>query len=213
LWTALASASLAEEPLEDDHDRMLYTLGAALGRQLTGLSLSEEDMRKVQAGIRDQVLEDSLRIDPNDYMDAVRVFHQEQAELAARREREASAAYLAEAAARPGVRGFPSGLLYEELEAGQGNAPAANSVVRVHYHGTLRDGRVFDSSVDRGDPIDFPLDRVIPCWTEALQHMREGGKSRVVCPSEIAYGKSGSPPTIPGNAVLTFEVELISIVR
>ena len=84
--------------------------------------------------------------------------------------------------------------------------------VKVHYHGTLRDGSVFDSSVDRGTPAQFSLNRVIPCWTEGVGMMKVGGKSKLVCPSVIAYGERGAPPKIPGNAALTFEVELIEIV-
>jgi FKBP-type peptidyl-prolyl cis-trans isomerase FkpA len=83
--------------------------------------------------------------------------------------------------------------------------------VKVHYHGTLRDGKVFDSSVQRGQPAVFGLTGVIPCWTEGLQKMKVGGKAKLTCPSEIAYGERGHPPTIPGGAVLTFEVELIDI--
>jgi FKBP-type peptidyl-prolyl cis-trans isomerase len=106
-----------------------------------------------------------------------------------------------------------SGLEITELRAGSGESPTATSVVKVHYHGTFADGSVFDSSVERGKPARFPLSRVIPCWTEGLQQMRVGGKSRLVCPPEIAYGARGTPPRIPPNATLTFEVELIEIVR
>jgi len=83
--------------------------------------------------------------------------------------------------------------------------------VKVHYHGTLRDGEVFDSSVERCEPTTFPLNRVIPCWTEGVGLMKPGGKARLVCPSETAYGERGSPPRIPGGAALVFEVELIGI--
>lgn len=106
-----------------------------------------------------------------------------------------------------------SGLVITELRAGTGEHPAKSSVVEVHYHGTLEDGTVFDSSVKRGKPARFPLARVIPCWTEGVQRMRVGGKSRLTCPPEIAYGARGRPPTIPPNATLIFEVELLKIVR
>lgn len=104
-----------------------------------------------------------------------------------------------------------SGLRFTRLVEGSGPSPAPTDVVRVHYHGTFQDGRVFDSSVERGQPAVFPLDRVIPCWTEALQRMHVGGKARLVCPPEIAYGARGAPPTIPPDATLTFEVELLGI--
>jgi len=106
-----------------------------------------------------------------------------------------------------------SGLEYTELKAGTGDSPRRLNVVEVHYHGTFEDGRVFDSSVDRGKPATFPLNRVIPCWTEGVAKMRVGGKSRLVCPPKIAYGARGMPPRIPPNATLTFEVELLRIVK
>ncbi len=99
------------------------------------------------------------------------------------------------------------------LTKGTGKAPKATDTVKVHYKGTLRDGKVFDSSIDRGKPATFALNRVIPCWTEALQKMSVGGKSKIVCPSKIAYGDRGAPPVISPGAALTFEIELIEIVK
>jgi FKBP-type peptidyl-prolyl cis-trans isomerase FkpA len=106
-----------------------------------------------------------------------------------------------------------SGLIYTEVEAGSGPHPKRTDAVKVHYHGTLENGKVFDSSVERGQPARFPLNRVIPCWTEGLQKMRPGGRAILVCPPKIAYGARGAPPRIPPNATLTFEVELIDIVN
>jgi FKBP-type peptidyl-prolyl cis-trans isomerase FkpA/FKBP-type peptidyl-prolyl cis-trans isomerase FklB len=106
-----------------------------------------------------------------------------------------------------------SGLEITELKPGEGDHPTRDSVVEVHYHGTFEDGEVFDSSVDRGKPATFPLSRVIPCWTEGVAMMGVGGKSRLVCPPAIAYGARGMPPRIPPNSTLTFEVELLRIVK
>jgi FKBP-type peptidyl-prolyl cis-trans isomerase FkpA len=97
------------------------------------------------------------------------------------------------------------------LREGSGPSPHASDVVQVHYHGTFPDGRVFDSSVERGEPASFPLNRVIPCWTQGVQQMKVGGKAKLVCPPELAYGEAGAPPTIPPNATLVFEVELLAI--
>ena len=94
---------------------------------------------------------------------------------------------------------------------GTGPAPGPTSRVQVHYHGTFPDGRVFDSSVDRGQPSTFPVNRVIKCWTEGLQLMRVGGKATLVCPAAIAYGERGRPPKIPANSTLHFDVELLSV--
>jgi len=103
------------------------------------------------------------------------------------------------------------GLRVEQILEGSGPAPSATDVVKVHYHGTFSDGRVFDSSVQRGEPASFPLNRVIPCWTQGLQQMKVGGKAKLTCPPELAYGERGAPPTIPPNSTLTFEVELLGI--
>ncbi len=104
-----------------------------------------------------------------------------------------------------------SGLIYQSLTTGTGPSPKASDTVRVHYHGTLADGKVFDSSVQRGQPAEFPLNRVIPCWTEGVQMMKVGGKAKLTCPPQIAYGARGAAGVIPPNATLTFEVELLGI--
>jgi FKBP-type peptidyl-prolyl cis-trans isomerase FkpA len=120
---------------------------------------------------------------------------------------------LARAAAEAGAVVTPSGLVYRELSPGSGASPAAADVVRVHYRGTLPDGTEFDSSIRRGQPASFPLDRVIRCWTEGLQRMKVGGKSRLTCPAGLAYGERGAGNVIPPNATLVFEVELLGIGR
>ena len=128
-------------------------------------------------------------------------------------EKTASAEFLAKESAATGATKSPSGLVKRVTKEGSGASPAASDTVKVHYHGTLRDGTVFDSSVDRGEPAEFPLDRVIPCWTEAVQTMKVGEKAHITCPSEIAYGDRGAPPKIKGGAALAFDVELIEIVK
>jgi FKBP-type peptidyl-prolyl cis-trans isomerase FkpA len=118
----------------------------------------------------------------------------------------------AASAKEPGAVVTPSGLVYRSLQEGQGASPAATDVVKVHYRGTLPDGREFDSSYKRGQPASFPLDRVIKCWTEGVQRMKVGGKARLTCPSAIAYGERGAGNgLIPPNATLLFEVELLDI--
>jgi len=118
---------------------------------------------------------------------------------------------LSKAATEPGAQKTSSGLIYRELNPGTGPSPHATDVVKVHYRGTLSDGTEFDSSYKRNQPAEFPLNRVIPCWTEGVQIMKVGGKSRLTCPSAIAYGEAGSPPVIPPGATLTFEIELLGI--
>lgn len=115
-------------------------------------------------------------------------------------------------AAQPEAQTLPSGLVYQSLKEGSGPSPAATDTVRVHYRGTLPgSGKEFDSSYTRGQPAEFPLNRVIPCWTEGVQKMKVGGKAKLVCPPAIAYGSRGAGGVIPPNATLHFEVELLGI--
>jgi FKBP-type peptidyl-prolyl cis-trans isomerase FkpA len=119
---------------------------------------------------------------------------------------------LQAAAGEPGARVTASGLVFRSIKEGNGAAPAATDTVRVHYRGTFPDGKEFDSSYSRGQPASFPLDRVIRCWTEALQLMKVGGSARLTCPANIAYGERGAGNgLIPPNAVLRFEVELLEV--
>jgi FKBP-type peptidyl-prolyl cis-trans isomerase FkpA len=123
----------------------------------------------------------------------------------------AAADYLQRAAQEPGAVQTSSGLVYRTLRPGSGAQPKATDVVRVDYHGTLPDGKIFDSSVDRGEPAEFRLNQVIPCWTEGVQLMHVGEKAELVCPSAIAYGDRGAGGVIPPGATLVFEVELLAI--
>jgi FKBP-type peptidyl-prolyl cis-trans isomerase FkpA len=115
------------------------------------------------------------------------------------------------AAKEPGAVVTSSGLVYRALKEGSGASPKASDAVKVHYRGTFPDGREFDSSYKRGEPISFPLSGVIPCWTEGVQRMKVGGKAKLTCPPQIAYGARGAAGVIPPNATLLFEVELLGI--
>jgi FKBP-type peptidyl-prolyl cis-trans isomerase FkpA len=122
----------------------------------------------------------------------------------------ASAAVIAASPAAAAEK-LPSGVVVETLQEGKGASPKASDKVRVHYRGTLENGTEFDSSYKRNEPITFPLSRVIPCWTEGVQKMKVGGKAKLTCPPQTAYGARGVPGTIPPNSTLTFEVELLGI--
>lgn len=122
-------------------------------------------------------------------------------------------AFLDKAAAEPGAIKTASGLVYRVITAGSGASPKATDTVKVNYRGTLINGKEFDSSYARNEPAEFPLNMVIPCWTEGVQMMKVGGKSRLVCPASIAYGERGAPPDIPGGATLVFEIELLGITK
>lgn len=118
----------------------------------------------------------------------------------------------AAAAKEPGAVTTASGLIFRSLKDGTGITPKATDLVRVHYRGTFLDGKEFDSSYKRGQPTEFPLNRVIPCWTEGVQKIKAGGKAKLTCPPAIAYGERGAPGAIPPNSTLQFEVELLAIV-
>ena len=124
---------------------------------------------------------------------------------------QAQSDFAQQAAKEPGARVTASGLIFRSLQEGQGASPVASDKVKVHYRGTLPDGKEFDSSFKRNQPIDFPLSAVIPCWTEGVQLMKVGGKAKLTCPPAIAYGSRGAGGVIPPNATLQFEVELIAI--
>jgi len=205
------SIAHAQGALETDEDKTLYALGMALGANISGqFALTQEDLPKVEAGIRDAVLGSEPKVDMQVYGPQIQGLANARAASKAAVEKEASAGFLAQMAQEPGAQVSASGMIYIPVTPGTGAHPTAEDVVRVHYHGTLRDGTVFDSSVERGEPISFPLNGVIPCWTEGVQKMMVGGKSKLVCPSDTAYGDGGQGP-IPGGATLVFEVELLGI--
>ena len=203
----------SEVLLETEDDKTIYAMGVNLARNLDHLPLSKSEKRILQTGFADGMEKRDPQVDTVRYgRRAESLFTRRNADLA-KDESDAAEAFLAEAAAAEGAQRSDSGLVMVVLTPGEGPSPTATDRVRVHYHGTLRDGTVFDSSVARGEPVVFPLDRVIPCWTEALQKMKTGEKSRVVCPAEIAYGDQGAPPLIKPGATLSFEVELIEILE
>ena len=211
--TALLSSGLLaqEAELTSEDDKMLYTLGLALARQVGQFGLTEAELEIVEQGLADAALGRSPKVDLQAYGPKLQQFAQARIGAMAAVEKTKSAEFVKLEAAKPGAVTTDSGLVITEMNAGTGANPAAGDRVRVHYHGTLRDGTVFDSSVDRGEPAEFALNQVVPCWTEGVQLMKVGGKSRLVCPSDIAYGDQGRPG-IPGGAALTFEVELLAIV-
>lgn len=125
----------------------------------------------------------------------------------------AQADFAAKAAKEAGASVSPSGLVYLSLKEGTGASPSATDTVKVNYKGVLPDGTEFDSSYKRGQAAEFPLNRVIKCWTEGVQRMKPGGKAKLTCPPAIAYGERGAGNVIPPNATLQFEIELLSVIR
>ncbi len=208
---AIAQAPAAGPVLETDDQKTLYAIGLLIAANLQQFQLTEAEVALVSAGMTDGVAGREPKIKAEEFGPKVQALAQTRMAAAAEREKAASETFLTAEAGKAGAVKSDSGMIYTELAAGTGASPAATDTVTVHYHGTLRDGKVFDSSVDRGQPATFALNRVIPCWTEGVQKMKVGGKSRLVCPSKIAYGDQGRPPVIPPAATLVFEVELVSI--
>jgi FKBP-type peptidyl-prolyl cis-trans isomerase FkpA len=130
---------------------------------------------------------------------------------AAEKQKELAKPFLEKAATEKGARKTASGMIYTEIKASTGAQPKATDIVKIHYAGTFIDGKEFDSSVKHGQPLEISLGQVIPCWTEGVGMMKVGGKAKLVCPSDLAYGDRGRPPIIPGGATLIFEVELLDV--
>jgi FKBP-type peptidyl-prolyl cis-trans isomerase FkpA len=198
------------QTLRTDQDKTFYALGLAIGENVKEFKLTAAELAFVSAGLSDSVLGKEPKVDIQTFGPKIQTLVQDRAAAAATAEKTASGTFLAQMAKETGAQRTASGMIYIPMTVGTGASPTAASTVKVHYHGTLRDGKVFDSSVDRGEPISFPLNGVIPCWTEGVQMMKVGGKAKLVCPSDTAYGDQGSGP-IPGGAALLFEVQLLGI--
>ena len=203
----------AAAELANDEQKTLYAIGVALSQSLHDFSLSEAELEIVKSGLSDGVLKRRLKVDMQTFGPQIEQMGKARGAAVAEREKKAGAAFLAKAAAEPGARKTASGAIVKTLKEGSGPSPTATDKVKVHYHGTLVDGTLFDSSVKRGQPVTFPLGNVIKCWTEGLQQMKVGAKSRLICPASIAYGERGSPPIIRPGATLIFDVELLEIVK
>ena len=208
LWAG-AGAVRAEDLSEDE--KTFYYMGIAMEQSLRSFTLSDEELDLLIRGLREAHDGKQLELERATYHPKVRELGKQRLKKAAEAEKLKAHAFLAEAAQRKGALRTESGLIYTEIIPGRGDSPQPTDTVKVHYHGTLRDGTVFDSSAQRGDAFEFQLDRVIPCWSEGVGMMKVGGKSIIICPPDLAYGERGSPPRIPGNAALSFEVELIEI--
>lgn len=197
--------------LETEDQKTLYALGMALSRQVAAAGFSEDEVGTIQAGLADGLLGHQAQVEMSLYGPKIDAMMRTKMAAAAEIEKQESRAYCEAQANEPGAEKTASGAIYFELEPGSGTSPSVTDSVTVHYHGTLRDGTVFDSSVDRGDPATFPLNGVVPCFSEGIQKMQVGGKAKLVCPSDTAYGDRGSPPLIKPGAAITFEVELLEI--
>lgn len=217
LLTSVSTLIAQDAPdLKDPRARLSYALGADIGSNLKRQEI-DVDPKLLAAGIADAVAGKSA-LSTNQIREVMMEFrNQMMAKMQAKQEEEskkalaAGEAFLATNAKKDGVKTTASGLQYKVVKAGSGKSPTASDTVKVHYHGTLPDGTVFDSSVDRGEPVTFPVNGVIPGWTEALQLMKVGDKWQLVIPSKLAYGEQEAGDKIAPNSVLVFDVELLGI--
>ena len=202
--------------LEDEDERIAYSLGANIGQNLVAQELIEGiDVQIFVAGMLDAFTDD-LKLQPAEMMAAIQTYMERQADadqLALSENLTMSAEFLEQNSQNDGVVTLDSGLQYLVLESGPegGVSPTPSDSVLAHYHGTLIDGNVFDSSVDRGEPASFGVSQVISGWTEALQLMKTGDKWRLFIPPDMAYGESSPTPAIPPNSALIFDVELLEV--
>lgn len=209
---AMAPFASATAPTpETEEQKTLYMLGVMVSANLSTFGFTADEVALIQAGLSDGLLGVDPKVDVETYGPMIQPMLQARAAAATEKERTASTAFLAEAEKETGAVKTDTGLIYVEMKAGDGATPTATDNVRVHYVGTLRDGKLFDSSRVKNEPADFALDRVAPCFGEGLQRMKVGGTSKLVCPPELAYGDRGVPGRIPPGAVLVFEVELLEI--
>ena len=211
----LATPALANEP-STDLEKLSYSLGIILGERIQN-DFGDLDPNFVLEGLKDSKDPNSWKLDRpainqavQDAQTRIRAQQEQQVEAMAEANLKSGEAFLAENAKKDGVTVTASGLQYRVITEGAGDAPKATDTVKVHYEGRLISGDIFDSSIARGEPVSFPLNGVIPGWSEGVQVMKVGSKFEFTIPSALAYGPSGTGP-IPPNSVLVFDVELLEI--
>ena len=209
-----ACDSQTSAELKTPAQKASYGIGLNMGKSLAQEGMDDLDSQAVAQGIEDAIGKKEQKLKDDELVEAF-AFLQKRAEerMAALNDEAAKAGkkFLEDNAKRDGVKTTASGLQYEIVTKAEGAQPKATDVVSVHYEGRLTDGKVFDSSIQRGSPIDLPVSGVIPGWVEALQLMHVGEKAKLFIPSELAYGAQSPSPAIPANSVLVFDLELLSI--
>ena len=206
---AAATKPSAPAPLASEDEKAVYAIGLSIWRSLSQLDLDPSEVALVQRAIGDAAA-GKAEVSLEEYGRKLEAFGRARAQRVVGREKARSLAYVDKAATEPGAIRTESGLVFLDVRPGTGASPSAKDTVKVHYRGTLVDGTEFDSSYKRGEPAQFALGSVIRCWTEGVPKIKVGGKARLVCPADIAYGDRGRP-SIPGGAALVFEIELLDI--
>ena len=210
LVTAI-SCKQKDVEIKSEEDKTLYTVGTMFGERLSAMKLSEPQIHAISTGLREAASGKQARVNAQEYAPKVRDFFNERMKSMSEDNKKTGTDFLDKFVTAEGATKTESGLAFKIIQEGTGAYAKAEDTVRVHYHGTLIDGTVFDSSVERGEPATFKLNEVIAAWTEGLQLMHEGDKWILYVPYEIGFGERGSGSQIPPYAALIFEVELIKV--
>jgi len=205
-----AAFAAAPEPTTEEQ-KTLYALGLAINQSLNNFNLNESEFEIVKSGITDGFSK-RPKVDLQKFGLKISEMQQARASVIAEAEKKAGAAFLAKVAAEPGAKKTESGALLTTIKEGSGASPKVSDTVKVHYLGTLIDGTVFDSSAKQGESATLHVNEMSKCWTEGIQQMKVVGKSKLICPSNLAYRDKGLPPLIKPGATLVFEIELLEIV-
>ena len=205
-----AAFAAAPEPTTDEQ-KTLYALGLAISQSLDVYTLNEAEFELVKSGITDGFLKRPAKVDLQAYGPKIQQLQQTRASVIAEGEKKLGAAFLAKVAAESSAKKTESGAILVTIKEGNGATPKVSDMVKVSYVGTLIDGRVFDDSAKQGSPVTLGMSEMSKCWKEGMQQMKVGGKSKLVCPSSLAYRDKGLPPLIKPGATLVFEVELLEI--
>jgi len=208
LGALLFVPACSPEPKTEDQ-KALYALGVQINKQLLIFNLSPEELKYVQQGMSDASAGKKLAVDPDASMKKIGELAKARMAKATEKQKALAKPFLEKAAAEKGTQKTASGLIYKEIKAGTGNQPKTTDIVKFHFIATFSDGKEIENSIKRGQPVEVPLDRLIPCWSEGIGMMKVNGKAKLICPSNLAYGDEGRPPIIPGGATMIFEVELL----
>jgi FKBP-type peptidyl-prolyl cis-trans isomerase FkpA len=208
--TASFAADMPAQSKSEDQ-KTLYAIGLSVARSLSVFNLTISELELVQQGITDAFSTKKTDIDLQSYNGKIQEFARARRKALGEKQAGAGKDFLEKAAKEKGALKTASGMVYMPFTEGKGESPKATDIVKVNYRGTLIDGIEFDSSYKRGKPLEFKLDNVITCWVEGVQMMKPGGKAKLVCPPNLAYGENGSGELILPGATLAFEVELLEV--
>jgi len=211
LTILLATTSFAVDIPKTEDQKIMYSIGLSISKSISVFALTPSELDMVVQGLQDGQSGKKSDVDPSLYTAKIQELAKARRKALGESQAELGKTFLEKSAKEKGATKTPSGMVYTSITEGKGESPKADDVVKVNYRGTLIDGKEFDSSYKRSRPLEFKLDAVIKCWTEGVQKMKPGGKARLVCPPNLAYGDNGAGELILPGATLNFEVELLEV--